>query len=62
MMNRVWIKDVAKHEKLMAYKELLSGLTWYMNSGEMYCYLNANYIMDYKLLVYKITKRIKWRQ
>lgn len=59
MKFKVKIKDEAKYRKIQAYQKLCSRVVGFMNPQEMFYYMTAIHIMDYKILIHRMNKRIK---
>lgn len=56
---KVFIKDIAKHNAMVMYKMGIPKLFGVMTMEEQMKFATANYLVEYKLLLNKITKRLK---
>lgn len=52
----VWIKDIRKQSELIRLKEISFSVFNYMNLRQQIAYLNAEHIMQYKLILHQIYK------
>lgn len=59
MKFKVEIKDEAKHRKLEGYRKLCNRISGFMTPSEMFAYMSATCIMEYKLLIHRMNKRMK---
>lgn len=55
---KVWIKDPAKQNKLELLQKALGMFVQNMTTHEQYKFFIAYHLMDYKLLLHKINKRL----
>ncbi len=55
---KIRIKDTSKHERLEYLQKYVGSLCGYMNIRELYDYHMAEHIMDYKIILHKLIKRI----
>lgn len=59
MRFKIWVKDTAKRRQLDFYRRQLNLLVGFMEPAELYKFLIAEHIMDYKLLIRKLNERLK---
>ncbi len=59
MRHKVWIKDIRKNRQLIDLHRICGYVTHIMSPQELFKYMTAEYIMDYKLLLHRINKRLE---
>lgn len=59
MRFKIWIKDTAKRRQLDFYSRKLNSVVHFMTPVELYKFLIAEHLMDYKLLIRKLNERLK---